>query len=334
MDVPRIAEVTMTWQFGGWSKEHLQQNPDPPVFQDEDSPNPNAFVLSRVAAVLCGRKGEFEFDCRAPDGATDYRNEGSRRVEDLFRERISPLYHLPIPGFQWSRSSLEGDVRRFFFLFGPEPGKPLADAAFSGFTQAVGSLFPSENPVRLPIPTTVSRHFWMLGEERVSSDAALALDRYMDGGFRKVRQTYKAEGQKAAYRLYRRLYRTLRNDTRRDRPLGDFAGAEILVGKSDTDDLGRPMGYWEFRVDLIVDGFEVGWPRWMDSHVPAAEMIAHETRWCADEMDAFGIDTYKLTQGIRTRGEVPERVSCARLDDDELRAFTGEMLKRGCHELE
>lgn len=333
MDVPRFAEVTMTWQFGGYSEEHRQKNPDPPVFQDENSPEPNAFVLSRVAAVLRGQKGRFEFECRAPQGTGSLGKLSSRRAEDLLQKKISPIYHLPLPGFRSDQCHSDGDFRRFFCLFGPEPGKPLADTAFSGFVQAVGLLFPSETPVKLPIPTTVSRHFWMLGKERVSSDAALALDKYMDGGFRKVRQTYNAEGQKAAYRLYRRLYRTLRNDERRDRPLGGFAGAEILTGKSDTDDFGRPMGHWELRVELLVDGFAVDWPRWIDSHVPAAEMIAHETQWCADELDEFGLDTYQLTQGAMTRGEVPERLSCSRLDDDELSVFTAEMLKRGCRQL-
>jgi hypothetical protein len=166
MKIPRLSEVTMVWQFGGYNDEFYRPNPDPFEFKEETPFYPHRVALTRVKAVLYGQEGKLEFEFKVP----------TIRHGDIGYDEVRCFVHgkyrlladkLVLPGKRYEMDSQQENFRRYTFAFHPQPGEPFTGTAVSGFNQGLAILFPSENKTRLPVPSVLSKSYWQLGEERV-----------------------------------------------------------------------------------------------------------------------------------------------------------------------
>lgn len=202
--IPRVQQVAMSWLFGDYNNEVYRNEPVPPAITGLGSPE-LLTILTKVTAMLGGKEGEIEFSFTVPA------NKHKFFAEDELRARMYQAVDdqlLPNIRVGLVVTSKQGDFS-FSFKFSPQSGEPFTATAARGFVEVAKRLLGPESLKILPIPQVSSRTFWRIGEEKLSFGVAVALDIYMDGGFRRIQRVFEAEGAVAAGRLCHRLCRAL-----------------------------------------------------------------------------------------------------------------------------
>ena len=323
--IRRMNEVTMRWQFGGHNEELCSRNPLPlPVVNDT-----SASTIEKCVAVLCGKVGNLTFEFkRGRMESLNYGTEIKKRLGD------GPQL-VPATG-----SYTRGEFFGLNFVTQVVPGEAFTVSVGRLFAQSIDILCGIDSKRALPIPIVSSKTFWELGDTRIPAGVAIALDLYMDCGFRKICETEARDGLASALRLHHRLLRTMRGDNRAT----EREGIEILLGKRDKYYDGEKMGMGDEQLCMTIalDGFNMAIPKsslrgfgFQGSESDRAQYnrssLHRAVEGCMEIMRKYGVYTYTLIEGVRTRHTTSARVSCEKLDSSDRQFFFTALDQRGCH---
>lgn len=317
MNVPRMTEVTLTWKFGGYNTDIYESNPEPPVVADIEDENRPA-VIQQVQAVLAGSEGKMVAEIA--------REPMVGEVENQVRARLMRL----ISSGMFSSAGELGGKRDLFtpeLLFRPRNGVNFTETAQLLFQAMMMELLSARySSALLPVPQVTNRDFWLIGESRVPFGAALAMDHYLDGMFRKIREAYVTQGNDAANRVLLKARRLLEKQT----PETDIPGAELLFGWRDRHSDGSSMIGPEFCCTLFIDGWWVIKSKSGGHRSQELNIIRDKAKKVIQKLAYYGLTETRFINGLRIRYTTRERVACNRLEDrDLLLVFLGTLARAG-----
>lgn len=331
MIIPRINEVTIVWDFQG-PQDFRQINLTLPKVFVRTLSKERIVLLKTIKAVLTGSMGEmfFEFDISQINADGDL-----YEITNPLRKELSLIFSEIFTGSSFESVGYgPGQIWLISMKFTALPGESFTTTTGKRFLQLMSKLTEVAEII-FPVPVVTSRTFFQIGHLKVSFDMAFALDLYMENAFQAIRRTYKRQGAKSAARHYHRVVRAYMGSDYFDIHRPKYEGCVILLGKREIFYDYNIRGFdritlYEYCVGWSMDGYEMSSAKF--GHLYRHESLANEAKEIAEVMGLYGIKTYKILHGKRSRSATKIWVRCDYLDQKELEIFQAELTKVGIEE--
>ena len=248
--LPRIQETTMTWEFGVYLKGYLRYEMPPPVIEHFVTPE-NEITFNKARAISMGKKGNMLLVFR-PNANAPYHQH-----KDYLKKVKKAIEHIPHLSNYWLGGGCDEKGNHWHYSFDfSMSNQNFTTAASQIFLKVCKSLMDNLTITNLPIPKIDSKSFRLIGESKLSTGEAVALDTYFDNGFRRIRQIHGQEGKKAADRLCTNLLCQLRRSPQLDRYFPDVTGTCILLSRQVIHHSSCHDTVYFYDCQLIIDGYE------------------------------------------------------------------------------